>query len=135
MATMFLVLQHSARPRDLLHRTRVGARIDLGRVANLVSDYVGYNVEDSLPLIFWNIPGMQQLFRVLVPDEDENQVRGKALWLCAGWCLWVSGLVEYFPALDFTSSCRSIRHLELLSATLAGPQTKKCFYKLKREVL
>ncbi|MEW5299117.1 MAG: hypothetical protein WDW36_002163 [Sanguina aurantia] len=70
-----LYVQHSARPRDLLYRTRLGARLDLGRVANLVSDYVGYNVEDSIPMLFWNIPGMQQLFRVLVPDEDENQVR------------------------------------------------------------
>jgi len=37
-----LWVRHEARHRDLLHRTVVGARVDLGRLVNYVADYIDY---------------------------------------------------------------------------------------------
>ena len=37
-----LWVRHEARQRDLLHRTSVGARLDLGRIINYVVDYIDY---------------------------------------------------------------------------------------------
>lgn len=40
-----LYVQHVARGRDLLHRTRVGCRLDVGRLLNFAVDYFDYHIE------------------------------------------------------------------------------------------
>ena len=37
-----LWVSHEARHRDPLHRTSVGARLDLGRLMNYVADFIDY---------------------------------------------------------------------------------------------
>ncbi|GLC34135.1 hypothetical protein PLESTB_000841200 [Pleodorina starrii] len=70
-----LYVQHEARGRDLLASTRIGCRLDLGRLANYAADILDYHVEERVPGFLWNIPLLPQLWYLLVPAEDEDQVR------------------------------------------------------------
>lgn len=70
-----LWVRHDAKARDFLHRTAIGGVFDLGRLVNFVADFVDYRVEPRLPPVVWSVPLAQKLYNVLVPPEDENQVR------------------------------------------------------------
>ncbi|KAG2497390.1 hypothetical protein HYH03_004546 [Edaphochlamys debaryana] len=81
-----LYVQHEARGRDLLHATRLGCRIDLGRLVNYVTDFVDMHIDERIPGFVWNVPGLGQLYNLLVPAEDDDQVRHRI----SGWELDVS---------------------------------------------
>ncbi|EFJ52705.1 hypothetical protein VOLCADRAFT_102691 [Volvox carteri f. nagariensis] len=81
-----LYVQHEVRGRDLLHATRIGCRLDLGRLANYAADFFDYNIEERIPGFIWNIPLLPQLYYMLVPPEDEEQVRHRI----TGWELDIS---------------------------------------------
>lgn len=66
---------HESRLGHLLHRTQVGARLDLGRIINYACDKFDYNVFPRLPPMIWAIPGGRWLYNVIVPPEDEEQYR------------------------------------------------------------
>lgn len=68
-------LQHELRSNDLLHKTRVGARIDVGRALNYLADFVDYNLQQHVPSVVWKLPLSTALYGLLVPDADEEQVR------------------------------------------------------------
>jgi hypothetical protein len=68
-------VEHEARRRDLLAGTRVGARVDLGRLLNWAADYVDYNLEGRIPRIFWKLPFSQSLYNLVIPAEDAEQMR------------------------------------------------------------
>lgn len=53
----------------------MGGCFDLGRLVNYVCDFVDYRLEPRFPPLFWAIPGSQLLYNVLIPAEDEDQVR------------------------------------------------------------
>ncbi|KAG1670955.1 hypothetical protein FOA52_011390 [Chlamydomonas sp. UWO 241] len=78
-----LWVRHEGRARDYMHRTALGCVLDLGRLVNLVADAVDYRIEPRLPPLLWAIPGSQKLYNLLIPAEDENQVRHKI----RGWDL------------------------------------------------
>lgn len=78
-------VEHEARRRQLMAATRVGARLDLGRLVNWAADYVDYHLERKIPGLVWKIPLSQRLYNLLVPAEDENQVgEGLEGWAGAG---------------------------------------------------
>jgi hypothetical protein len=79
-------VEHEARRRQLLAATRVGARLDLGRVVNWAADYVDYRLQHLIPGLVWKIPLSQRLYNLLVPAEDENQERHRI----RGWALEAS---------------------------------------------
>lgn len=81
-----LYVQHVARGTDLLHRTRVGCRLDVGRLVNFAVDYFDYHIEENLPSFIWRIPFMGHLYNLVVPVEDDDQVR----YRMKGWELDVS---------------------------------------------
>lgn len=82
-----LYLQHVAQGRDLLHRTRLGCRLDLGRIINYAVDYFDYHIEENLPTFFYKLPGSLTLLKLLVPPDDrDDQVRHDI----KGWELDVS---------------------------------------------
>jgi hypothetical protein len=68
-------VEHEARRRDPLAATRVGARVDLGRLLNWAADYFDYNLESRIPRLFWRLPLSQALYNLVIPAEDENQMR------------------------------------------------------------
>eukprot|EP00877_Chromochloris_zofingiensis_P002682 jgi/Chrzof1/12414/Cz06g33180.t1 len=70
-----LFVQHEMRRRNLLSRTRVGARLDVGRLVNYAADFVDYRLEHRIPGIFWWLPFSQRLYNLVIPAEDEKQVR------------------------------------------------------------
>lgn len=76
-------VEHEARRRDLMAATRVGARLDLGRVINWAADCVDYRLEHRIPGLFWKIPLSQRLYNAIIPAEDENQERHRI----KGWAL------------------------------------------------
>ncbi|GBF91705.1 hypothetical protein Rsub_04009 [Raphidocelis subcapitata] len=75
-------VEHAATRRDPLAATRVGARVDLGRLLNWAGDYVDYNLQSKIPLIFWRLPLSQRLYNLFVPAEDSNQERYRLHGLC-----------------------------------------------------
>ncbi|KAG2449782.1 hypothetical protein HYH02_005306 [Chlamydomonas schloesseri] len=81
-----LYVQHEVRGRDLLHSTRMGCRLDLGRLVNYVADFVDYRVEENIPSFVWNVPLLPQLYSLLVPPDNDEQVRHHI----TGWELDVS---------------------------------------------
>lgn len=68
-------VEHEARRRRPMAATRVGARVDVGRVVNWLCDAIDYRIEPRLPGIIWKIPLSQRLYNFLIPAEDENQDR------------------------------------------------------------
>jgi hypothetical protein len=76
-------VEHELRRKQLMASTRVGASLDLGRIANCVADYVDYNLEYKIPGIIWRIPLSQRLYNFLVPALDEEQIRHHI----KGWAL------------------------------------------------
>ncbi|KAI8471016.1 MAG: hypothetical protein J3K34DRAFT_520916 [Monoraphidium minutum] len=76
-------VEHEARRRQLLAATRVGARLDLGRLVNWAADYVDYRLQHHIPGLVWRLPLSQRLYNLLVPAEDENQERHRI----RGWAL------------------------------------------------
>mmetsp|Transcript_16058 Transcript_16058/g.34723 ORF Transcript_16058/g.34723 Transcript_16058/m.34723 type:complete len:366 (-) Transcript_16058:923-2020(-) len=81
-----LWVQHEAKHRDWMHRTRAGITVDLGRLVNYVCDVVDYRLEPHFPPLFWALPLSQKLYNLLVPAEDEEQMRHHI----KGWDLEVS---------------------------------------------
>lgn len=81
-----LYVQHDVRGRDLLHRTRVGCRLDLGRLVNYITDFVDYHIEERIPSFVWRVPGLRLAYDLLVPGEDDQQVRHNI----SGWELEVA---------------------------------------------
>ncbi|GAX78416.1 hypothetical protein CEUSTIGMA_g5858.t1 [Chlamydomonas eustigma] len=102
-----LWVRHEARQRDLLHRTSLGARIDMGRLVNWVVDVIDYKLEPHFPRLFWALPGSQTLYNFLVPAEDENQVRHHI----RGWDLDTS--YEFGRSGPLVSVSKSLRHATL----------------------
>lgn len=68
-------VQHEARRGQLLAATKLGVRLDLGRLANLAGNFVERHVEHRIPLLFWRIPLTQRLYNLVVPAQDEDQMR------------------------------------------------------------
>lgn len=58
-----------------------GARLDLGRLANLAADFIDNHVEPHLPLLFWKIPLTRRLFEWVLPAPDPEQMR----YYIKGW--------------------------------------------------
>ncbi|GIL46112.1 hypothetical protein Vafri_3173 [Volvox africanus] len=81
-----LYVQHEARGRNLMHATRIGCRLDLGRLVNYAADFFDYNIEERIPGFIWNIPLLPQLYYMLVPPENDDQVRHHI----TGWELDIS---------------------------------------------
>lgn len=79
-------LEQVLKPRDMMHRTRVGIKLDVGRVLNCLGDYIQYNVEQRIPQVLWKIPFSKRVFDFLVPGEDEEQMR----YHLKGWDVDVS---------------------------------------------
>lgn len=73
---------HEARRRQPMAATRVGARLDLGRLLNFAADYFDYNLEWRVPALFWKVPLSQRLYNLVIPAEDENQERYRLRGLC-----------------------------------------------------
>jgi hypothetical protein len=78
-----LYVEHEACGTNLMARTRLGARLDLGRIVNYAADFVDYNVQPRIPALLWRVPLMGALYRVVVPAEDEQQLRHRI----SGWDL------------------------------------------------
>jgi hypothetical protein len=83
--------EHEARPRDMLHATRIGAKLDLGRLVNYACDFFYYHLEERVPDFVWSIPLVPQLYYALVGQEDDDQVRHRIHGWTAevsqvGWC-------------------------------------------------
>lgn len=76
-------VEHEARRRALLAATRVGARVDVGRIVNWAADWLDARVDRLVPGIFWSVPLSLRLYNLLVPAEDENQERHRI----RGWAV------------------------------------------------
>ncbi|KXZ51948.1 hypothetical protein GPECTOR_11g72 [Gonium pectorale] len=109
-----LYVEHEARRRNLLHSTRIGCRLDLGRLVNYAVDVFDYHIEERIPDFIWNVPLLGQLYNVLVPPEDEEQVRHRI----SGWELDISH--------DF--SRRGLKPTLALSKTLSNLGTLSATY-------
>lgn len=72
-----LYVQHEARDRNLLHATRIGCRFDLGRLVNYAVDFIDYYIEERIPSFVWSIPLLPKLYYILVPPDNDEQVRHK----------------------------------------------------------
>ena len=70
-----LYVEHQVKNRDMFHKTRVGCRLDVGRVANWLADGVDCRLYPYIPQIYWRLPLSNVLYRLLVPEEDIEQVR------------------------------------------------------------
>mmetsp|Transcript_21347 Transcript_21347/g.36349 ORF Transcript_21347/g.36349 Transcript_21347/m.36349 type:complete len:364 (+) Transcript_21347:66-1157(+) len=70
-----LWVKHTVKDRQLAYHSAVGAALDLGRVLNLAANWFDYKVEPHLPPGLWRIPLMPRLYDLLVPMEDDDQVR------------------------------------------------------------
>ncbi|KAL6762785.1 hypothetical protein V8C86DRAFT_2510865 [Haematococcus lacustris] len=81
-----LWLSHVVKDRQWGYRTRLGAAFDLGRLANLAADFVDNHLERHIPFVFWRLPLSRSLYRALVPDMDNYQVRHDI----SGWDLEVA---------------------------------------------
>ena len=53
----------------------VGARLDLGRLANLAGEFVDSRLEEHVPLLFWKIPLLRRVYEWAVPAPDLEQMR------------------------------------------------------------
>jgi hypothetical protein len=78
-----LYLEHEACGMDLMARTKLGARLDLGRIVNYAADFVDCNVQPRIPGLLWRVPLVAALYRAAVPPEDEQQLRHRI----SGWDL------------------------------------------------
>ncbi|KAF8065775.1 hypothetical protein HT031_002835 [Scenedesmus sp. PABB004] len=79
-------VQHEARRGDLLASTQLGARLDVGRLANLAGGFVDRQIEPRVPLLLWRLPFAQRLYRLAVPAEDADQLR----YRIKGWAAELS---------------------------------------------
>ncbi|PNH00263.1 hypothetical protein TSOC_013918, partial [Tetrabaena socialis] len=68
-----LYVHHELRGRNPLHATRLGCRLDLGRLVNYVCDVMDLHVDDRIPGLVWEVPGLGQLWNLLIPPEDDDQ--------------------------------------------------------------
>jgi hypothetical protein len=75
-------VEHEARRGQLLASTKLGARIDLGRLANISGNFIDRHLKQRIPLLFWKIPLSQKLYRFVVPAQDQEQMR----YNIKGWC-------------------------------------------------
>uniref|UniRef100_A0A383VAP3 Uncharacterized protein n=1 Tax=Tetradesmus obliquus TaxID=3088 RepID=A0A383VAP3_TETOB len=75
-------VEHEARRGQLLAATKLGARLDLGRLANLGGNFVDRHIKQRIPLLFWKIPLSTKLYRFVVPNQDQEQMR----YNIKGWC-------------------------------------------------
>jgi hypothetical protein len=75
-------VEHEARRGQLMAATKLGARLDLGRIANISGNFVDKHLQQRIPLLFWKIPLSQKLYRFLVPAQDQEQMR----YNIKGWC-------------------------------------------------
>ncbi|KAF6254750.1 hypothetical protein COO60DRAFT_1622452 [Scenedesmus sp. NREL 46B-D3] len=78
--------EHEARRGQLLAATKLGARLDLGRLANISGNFVDRHLKQRIPLLFWKIPLSQKLYRFVVPAQDQEQMR----YNIKGWCAELS---------------------------------------------
>lgn len=69
-------IMNEMRQHNLTASTQVGCSLDVGRVVNSVADFVDNRLERKIPPVIWKIPGSVLLYGLLVPPEDEEQVRG-----------------------------------------------------------
>jgi hypothetical protein len=60
-----------------------GARLDVGRLANLAADFIDNRLEQHIPLLFWKIPLTRQLYDWVIPEPDSKQMR----YSLKGWAL------------------------------------------------
>lgn len=65
---------------------QVGARLDIGRLANLAGNFVEKHIEHRIPYLFWKIPLSQTLYNFVIPREDREQMR----YNIKGWSAEVS---------------------------------------------
>ncbi len=79
-----LWVAHELRPRALMARTQLGARLDVGRIVNYLADFVDYRLEHRIPGIVWRIPLSMRLYNLLIPAEDGEQYRHKMRWVVKG---------------------------------------------------
>lgn len=111
-------VEHELRPGALLGATRAGLRLDVGRLANLAADWVDYNLEPSIPGLFWRIPLMPRLYNLLVPAGEWPGMRMaqgmrlsrpiRRLWQCAG-CMQLAGGRQCTPTLTNISWASPLR--------------------------
>jgi hypothetical protein len=52
-----------------------GARLDVGRLANLAGNFIDNRLEEHIPLLFWKIPLTRRLYEKLIPAPDREQMR------------------------------------------------------------
>jgi hypothetical protein len=70
-----LYVEHEIRGSNLLAATRLGCKLDIGRLVNYAADFIDYNVQPVIPNLLWRIPLTRVLYNVVIPAEDERQVR------------------------------------------------------------
>eukprot|EP00878_Enallax_costatus_P003770 GHUV01003986.1.p1 GENE.GHUV01003986.1~~GHUV01003986.1.p1 ORF type:complete len:351 (+),score=37.43 GHUV01003986.1:115-1167(+) len=67
--------EHELKRGQLLSSTKVGARLDIGRLANMAGNFVEKHIEHRVPYVFWRIPLSQTLYNFIIPREDREQMR------------------------------------------------------------
>jgi hypothetical protein len=58
-----------------LHIHTTGARLDLGRLANLAANFIDTRLEPHVPLVLWKVPLARRLYEAAVPAPDAEQMR------------------------------------------------------------
>lgn len=84
-------VSHTAREKEWLASTRVGLRLSLHRALNWLGDFVDYRLEEHIPMFVWRVPLTQQLYKLLVPEEDDDSQVGLRARVCVGVCVWGGG--------------------------------------------
>lgn len=80
-----LWLSHIIKDRQWGYKTRVGGAFDLGKIVNNIGEWIDDVIEPMIPPLVWRIPLMPNLYDLIVPPQDEDQVRYKV----KGWDLEV----------------------------------------------
>lgn len=60
-----------------------GARMDLGRLANLAGNFIDNRLEEHIPLLFWKIPLARRVYEWAIPAPNREQMR----YNINGWAL------------------------------------------------
>ena len=71
------MLTRSGVPRRavVVMRCGSGARVDVGRLANNLAEFVDNRLEQHIPLLFWKIPLTRRVYEWVVPAPDIEQMR------------------------------------------------------------
>lgn len=76
-------VEHELRRGQLMASTKAGARMDLGRLANLAGNFIDNRLEEHIPLLFWKVPLARRVYEWAIPAPNREQMR----YNIKGWAL------------------------------------------------